>query len=89
MSQYGSPTNTKEDYQKMTRRYALENLQLTRDCQLLKDALRKEEKQNERYREELERLKATITNQANRIADKSGQYSYMGAAEYRGTKQAD
>ena len=84
--QYGSASNTKLDYQKMTRYYSTELLKLQEHYNLLKAALKEEQKQNEQLRAEAKRLRQTITNQKNRIADKSQQHSYMGTLEYRGTK---
>lgn len=86
MTQYGSSENTKLGYQKMARDYSMDFLNLQRDYLTLKQALKQEQEQNEQLREEAERLRATITNQNNRIADKSKQHSYMGSVEYRGTK---
>lgn len=84
--QYGSATNTKLDYQKMTRYYSTELLKLQEHYNLLKAALKEEQEKNEQLRAEAERLRNTITNQANRIADKSKQHTYLGTLEYRGTK---
>ena len=84
--QYGSNTNTKNDYQKMARKYAIDFLNLQKDYNLLMSALKEERRENEQLKAEAERLRNTITNQANRIADKSKQHSYMGTLEYRGTK---
>ena len=79
MSQYGSQTNTKRDYQKMTKMFALENLDLQRDKLLLIDALKQERDLNDKYRKELEELRERLGNQ-------SKEHTYMGAIEYSGTK---
>jgi predicted nucleic acid-binding Zn-ribbon protein len=84
--QYGSNTNTKNDYQKMARKYAIDFLNLQKDYNLLMSALKEERRENEQLRKDAERLRQTITNQKNKIADKSGQSMYMGCLEYKGTK---
>jgi len=79
MTQYRGQTNTKRDYQKMTKMFALENLDLQRDKLLLIDALKQERDLNDKYKEELEELRERLGNQ-------SKEHTYMGAIEYSGTK---
>ena len=45
--QYGSASNTKLDYQKMTRYYSTELLKLQEHYNLLKAALKEEQEKNE------------------------------------------
>lgn len=66
--QYGSSENTKLDYRKMARDYSMDFLNLQRDYLTLKQALKQEQEENGRLREEAERLRATITSQNNRIS---------------------
>jgi hypothetical protein len=69
VSQYGSQNNTKRDYQKMTKMYALENLDLQRDKLLLIDALKQERDLNDKYRKELEELREGLGNQSKEHAN--------------------
>ena len=64
MTQYRGQTNTKRDYQKMTKMFALENLDLQRDKILLIDALKQERDLNDKYKEELEELRERLGNQS-------------------------
>ena len=58
--QYGSAMNTKLDYQKMARTYALENLKLMRESQDFKKALKLEQEENEQLKEEAQRLRRSL-----------------------------
>lgn len=60
MTQYGSAMNTKLDYQKMTHKYAIENLKLIQDYQALKQALKLEQEENGKLKEEAQRLRRSL-----------------------------